>query len=226
MRARFDWPDDALVVLSLRNFRPDTNVEVIVRAFRHVADQEPRARVVLAAQGGPLRARIEALVDQLHLRPLVTLTSVTEQELPGLVASADLLVAMTSSDSTPASLLEAMASGLPAVCARAASIGEWLDHREGGMLVPQGDEHALSSAIVELLGKPALRSSYGDHNRRIVATRVPPAGPRLERLYEKLLQERRSIRDREALRARSAGNETKAGTKHTRRPAAAETAKR
>jgi L-malate glycosyltransferase len=189
LRGRFGWPDDALVVLSLRNFRPDTNIDVIVRAFRRVADQEPRARLVLAARGGPLRPRIEALVDQLGLRSLVALTSANEPELPRLVASCDLLVAMTRSDSTPASLLEAMASRLPAVCARAASIDEWIDHRKGGLLVPQGDEQALSSAVTELLADPELRHRYGDHNRRTVTTRVPPPGPMLERLYERLLQE-------------------------------------
>jgi glycosyltransferase involved in cell wall biosynthesis len=191
LRARFGWPDDALVVLSLRNFRPDTNVDVIVRAFRRVADRDPRARLVLAARGGPLQSKIEALLDQLRLRPLVALTSATEQELPGLIASADLLVAMTRSDSTPASLLEAMASGLPAVCARAASLDEWLDHREGGLLVPQGDEQALSSALAELLADSELRRRYGEHNRWIVTARVPPPGPELEGLYQRLLQHKK-----------------------------------
>jgi glycosyltransferase involved in cell wall biosynthesis len=192
LRARFGWPDDALVLLSLRNFRPDTNIDVIVRAFRRIADQEPLARLVLAAQGGPLQAEIEALVDELRLGALVAFTSVGEHELPALVASSDLLVAMTRSDSTPASLLEAMASGLPAVCARAASLDEWLDHREGGLLVPQGDEQALSSAVTELLADPELLRRYGEHNRQLVAERVLPAGPQLEQLYLKLLRERGS----------------------------------
>lgn len=227
LRARFGWPGDALVVLSLRNFRPDTNVDVIVRAFRSVADQEPRARLVLAAQGGPLRARMEALVDQLRLRPLVAFTSATERELPGLVASADLLVAMTRSDSTPASLLEAMASGLPAICARAASIDEWLEHREGGLLVPQNDEQALISAITELLANPALRASYGEHNRRTVTARVPPPGPQLERLYEQLLLEQGSSSRLADPAARSLETgAVKTAAERTRRPVGSETAGR
>jgi glycosyltransferase involved in cell wall biosynthesis len=227
MRARFGWPDDALVLLSLRNFRPDTNVDVIVRAFRRVADQTPRARLVLAARGGPLQPKIEALLDQLRLRPVVALTSATEEELPGLVASADLLVAMTRSDSTPASLLEAMASGLPAVCARAASLDEWLDHREGGLLVPQGDEQALSSAVVELLADPDLRRRYGEHNRRLVTARVPPPGPQLERLYERLLDEQGSSSSLASSAARSPKISTAStGTEHARRRTRAETARR
>jgi hypothetical protein len=81
-----------------------------------------------------------------------------------------------------------MASGLPAVCARAASLDEWLDHRQGGLLVPQGDEDRLTAAVLELLADPDLRRRYGQHNRRIVTARVQPPGPQLEQLYQRLLQ--------------------------------------
>jgi glycosyltransferase involved in cell wall biosynthesis len=186
-RARLGWPDDALVLLSLRNFRPDTNIDVVVRAFAQVVAVEPRARLVLAATAGPLRGEIEALVDRLGLRPWVAFVSAGEAELPSLVASSDLLVAMTRSDSTPASLLEAMAAGLPAVCARAASLDEWLEHRDGGLFVPQLDAAALASSVLTLLGDEPLRRRFGERNRRFVLERVPPAGPELERVYMRLL---------------------------------------
>jgi glycosyltransferase involved in cell wall biosynthesis len=186
-RARLGWPDDALVVLSLRNFRPDTNIDVIVRAFAQVVAVEPRARLVLAATAGPLRGEIEGLVDRLGLRPSVAFVSAGESELPSLVASSDLLVAMTRSDSTPASLLEAMAAGLPAVCARAASLGEWLEHGDGGLLVPQRDAAALASSVLTLLGDESLRQRFGERNRQFVMERVSPAGPELERVYLSLL---------------------------------------
>ena len=48
LRASLGWPDDALVILSLRNFRPDTNLDIAVRAFARVAEDEPRARLLLA----------------------------------------------------------------------------------------------------------------------------------------------------------------------------------
>jgi glycosyltransferase involved in cell wall biosynthesis len=187
LRARFGWPGDALVVLSLRNFRPDTNLDIVVRAFRRVVAKEPRARLVLAARGGPLRGEIEALVARFDLAPFVSFVSVGEAELPGLVGSADVLVAMTSSDSTPASLLEAMASGLPAVCADAASVDEWLEPNQGGVFVAQRDEQALASSLLELLADVERRRRYGEYNRRVVATRVEPPGPQLDRLYRQLI---------------------------------------
>ena len=57
MRARLGWPEDALVVLSLRNFRPYTNLDVVLRAFTRLVRDEPRARLLLAARGGPVEGR-------------------------------------------------------------------------------------------------------------------------------------------------------------------------
>ena len=38
LRSSLGWPDDALVVLSLRSFRPDTNLDVLL-AFVRIADE-------------------------------------------------------------------------------------------------------------------------------------------------------------------------------------------
>jgi glycosyltransferase involved in cell wall biosynthesis len=191
-RTRLGWPDDALIMLSLRNFRPDTNVDVIVRAFRRVLDREPRARLVLAAKGGPLEREITELVTRLGLGPYTSFCTAGEAELPSLVASGDVLVAMTRSDSTPSSLLEAMASGLPAVCAQAASIDEWLAPGAGGEIVPQRDEAALADAVLGLFAAPERRHAYGERNRAVISERIPTSGPGLdlERLYRRLVSAR------------------------------------
>jgi glycosyltransferase involved in cell wall biosynthesis len=186
-RARLGWPEDALVILSLRNFRPDTNIDLVVRAFAAVARQEPRARLYLAARSGPLRSQVEALIDELGLRPLVAIRFVGPDELPAVVASADAVVQMTSSDSTPASLLEAMASGLAAVCGEAPSLDEWVLQGEGAEIVPPRDVDALAAALSKVLGDPDLRQAYGERNRRVVHELLADPGASLEALYLRVL---------------------------------------
>jgi len=187
-RASLGWPADALVVLSLRNFRPDTNVDLIVRAFAAVAREEPRARLFLAARSGPLRGQVEAVIDELGLRPLVALGFVGPDELPAVVASADAVVQMTDSDSTPASLLEAMASGLPAVCGRAPSLDEWVGPGDGAEIVSPRDPEALAAALVKVLRDAELRRTYGERNRRFVHEHLADPGAALEALYVRLLE--------------------------------------
>jgi L-malate glycosyltransferase len=186
LRERLGWPGNALVVLSLRAFRPDTNLDVLVRAFAQVAEEEPRARLLLAARTGPLRREIQELVAALGLDHVVAFEAVPPEELPQVVAAADLAVSLADSDSAPPSLLEAMASRLPVVCAHAASIDEWVAQGEGAEMVPRRDDEATAAAILLLCRNDELRRRYGERNRRIILERAAPAGPALEALYRKL----------------------------------------
>ncbi len=64
-------------------------------------------------------------------------------------------------DGIPTALLEAMASGLPAVATDAGSITEVIDDGQDGVMVPQRDAEALSVAILELLRNPQYRQRLG-----------------------------------------------------------------
>jgi glycosyltransferase involved in cell wall biosynthesis len=185
--ARFGWPPDSIVVLSLRNYRPDTNIDVIVRAFARVSREDPRARLVLAARAGPLREEIERLIGELALEDRVAMHFAAPAELPELCASADVAVSLASSDATPASMLESMASRLPLVMGDAVTIDEWITSGDGGEIVPPRDEDAVAAALLQLIRDPELRRRYGERNERLVRDRVPAPGPALEKLYYELL---------------------------------------
>ena len=161
LRARLGWPDDARIVLSLRNFRPYTNVDVVVRAFAAVAKDEPRARLLLAARGGDTREEIEALVDELGIRPLVAFERVEWEDLPRVIPNADVAVTIADTDSTPASLLETMASRVAVVAGSAPSIDEWLEQGEGaapfsGQDIGQFREKGVALIDVGLPGQSAI----------------------------------------------------------------------
>jgi glycosyltransferase involved in cell wall biosynthesis len=185
-RERLGRPEDAFVVLSLRNFRPDTHIDVLVRAFDRVRREEPRARLVLAARGGPLRGEVEQLVDQLGLRDAVTFVTVPAAELPTLIASADVAVTLTDSDSSPPSLLESMASGLPLVATPAASIEEWVRQGDGAEIVSNADDASVADALLRLARDPGLRARYGERNRRVVLDAYGDPTAELERIYEEV----------------------------------------
>jgi glycosyltransferase involved in cell wall biosynthesis len=187
LRARLGWPEDALVVLSLRNYRPYTNLDVVVRAFARVASNEPRARLLLASRGGTTRPELEALVDELGIRQSVVFERVEWEDLPGVAAAADVAVTIAGSDSTPASLLEVMASRVPVVAGKTWSIDEWISEDEGGALVECRDEDAVTSALGALLADPELRRRHGERNERYVRSRLGDPGEQLETLYRELL---------------------------------------
>ncbi|MDQ4081668.1 MAG: glycosyltransferase family 4 protein [Actinomycetota bacterium] len=187
--ARFGWPSDSLVVLSLRNYRPNTNLDVLVHAFARVVAEVPQARLLLAARGGWTREEIERLVDELGLRERIAFHFAAPDELPELCASADVGVSIASTDATPASMIESMASRLPMVMGDAVTIDEWITQGEGGEVVPCRDVEAVTRALLTLLRDPDLRRRYGERNERVVRERLAePPGEALEAVYAHVLE--------------------------------------
>jgi glycosyltransferase involved in cell wall biosynthesis len=190
LRRRLGWSDDSLVVLSLRNYRQNTNLDVLVRAFARAQREVPQARLVLAARGGWTKEEIDRLLDDLTLRDYVAQVEALSHELPLYTASADLGVSIASTDATPASMLESMAARLPMVMGDAVTIDEWIAPGEGGEVVECRDEDAVTEALVKLLRDPDLRRRYGERNERVVRERLGDPGEQLESLYLRLLGER------------------------------------
>ncbi len=190
LAARYGWPDDSLVILSLRNYRPNTNLDVLLRAFDRVSREEPRVRLIMAARGGWIRDEIEAVLDELELRDRVAQMFAAPDELAELCASSDIGVSIASTDATPASMIESMASGLPMVMGDAITIDEWVTTGEGGEVVDCRDVDAVTAALLKLVRDPDLRSRYGERNIRVTRERLPPPGPALVDLYRDMLGRR------------------------------------
>jgi L-malate glycosyltransferase len=187
LAARYGWPDDSLVILSLRNYRPNTNLDVVLRAFERVSRQEPQVRLILAARGGWIRDEIEALIDQLGLRDRLVQIFARPDETPELCASSDIGISIASTDATPASMIECMASRLPLVMGDAVTIDEWITTGAGGEVIDCRDVDACEAALLRLVRDPQLRRAYGERNERVVRERLSPPGPAMEAMYRKIL---------------------------------------
>jgi glycosyltransferase involved in cell wall biosynthesis len=180
-------PEDALIVMSLRNFQDRTNIDVLVRAFARLHRDVDGARLVLAARAGQTRAKIEQLVADLGIEQVVRFHRVEPEGLPRLVASADIVVSIADTDSSPASLLEAMASGRPLVAGWCPSIDEWVGAGDGAEMVECRDEEAVYQALSTLAADAGMRARYGARNVRVVSERLGEAGPALVELYRALI---------------------------------------
>ncbi len=147
-------------------------------AFRlRVAGDGP-LRPVLEAQ-----ARAEGLQDRvewLGLRP--------HQELPEVYRSADLFVLPSLSEGMSNAVLEALASGLPAIVTDVPGTEELVRDGKNGFCVPPGEPGALERPLERLLKDPELRRRLGRASRaeaeRFAWSRQ---GERYLQLYERVL---------------------------------------
>ena len=146
-------------VVSIANFRPQKNHELLLRAFATVRQQVPNARLLLIG-GGRGEGEIRGLADSLGLRSAIELTGYVDDVWPYLARSH---VFALSSDYEPLgiSVLEGMAAGLPVVATGVGGVPELIRPGFNGELVAPGDVVGMAAALLRLLASPTLARSLG-----------------------------------------------------------------
>jgi L-malate glycosyltransferase len=152
-RARAGWDQPAngrkpFVILSLRAWEPLYGVDVVVKAFAMAAQECPELRLMLLGSGSQA-GLVQSLLlrNQLHDRVLLG-GQVNNDTLPDYYHSADLYVSASHSDGSSVSLMEALASGLPALVSDIPGNREWIIPGREGWLFPDGDENALAESMI------------------------------------------------------------------------------
>jgi glycosyltransferase involved in cell wall biosynthesis len=111
------------------------------------------------------QAARNALIDRVELRGWQGWN-----HLPEIYRGADIFVLPAYDSGMPAALLEAMATGLPVIAARAAGMAEAVLHDETGVLVPPRDSDALADALTLMIADPARWEAYGRAGRARIET--------------------------------------------------------
>ena len=162
------------VVLSPRNFTPLYNQDRILAAFAMLQQKRPQAFLLMKNYGGDPQV-VDAIQRDIEARGLQDkvriLDSVPYDEMPALYRTADVTVSIPSSDATPMSLLEAMASGSPVVVGDLPSLREWVVDRETGCVVDHSDIADVAQAMHDILADQELRARLIRDARKLVTAR-------------------------------------------------------
>lgn len=159
-------PGAYLFVCAAR-LHPQKGHSVLLDAVRQLVDADVGPFAVLLAGSGPLRGEIEARVRERRLAHHVRLLGLRD-DMPSLFLQCDAFVLASLYEGLPLAILEAMAAGLPIVATTVGGVGEVVEHRRHGLLVPPGDAHALAAAMAELIRNPAQGRAMGQAARAIV----------------------------------------------------------
>jgi glycosyltransferase involved in cell wall biosynthesis len=156
-------------VLTVANLRPEKSHETLISAAAALAGDLPELRFRIAGDG-PRRAALEALVRDRGLTSRVEFLGHRE-DIPSLLADADVFVLPSRSEAFPNSAIEAMAAGLPVVASATGGLVDLVDHARTGLLVPPGDSARLALALRRLAADPARAAAMGEAGRDDVRQR-------------------------------------------------------
>jgi glycosyltransferase involved in cell wall biosynthesis len=159
VRARYRLPDR--FILSISTLEPRKNFIGLIAAFNHLATTSRRPPIadlhlVIAGGKGWLYDDIFAAAEASPVRKRIHLTGfVADEELPALYSLADLFAFPSHYEGFGIPVLEAMACGIPVVCADNSSLPEVAG--DAALLVEGTDTDALAEAMAKLLIDISLR---------------------------------------------------------------------
>jgi glycosyltransferase involved in cell wall biosynthesis len=133
---------EGLAVLCMGRLAPEKNLELVVQAFDALAQKVLGARMVLVGDG-PLRSDLQARRPGYHFAG-----QRSGADLARHVASADLFLFPSMSETFGNVVTESMASGVPVVAFDHAAAAQLIEPDYNGQRVPLGDEAAFITAAV------------------------------------------------------------------------------
>jgi glycosyltransferase involved in cell wall biosynthesis len=166
-RVRAEWQANAdeLLIGVIGRLVSWKGQHILIRAFARIAERFPQARVIFV--GSPLfdtdkyATQLKTESAQLGLNTRVTFAGF-RPDLPQTLAALDIIVhTALEKDSTPLSVVSAMAAGKPIVCTNVIGTAELFDDGVDGLLVPSGDADALADKLILLLNDMNLRRRLG-----------------------------------------------------------------
>ena len=141
------------VLMHISNFRAVKRVRDVVGIYARVSKEIPSVLVMVG--DGPERIDAEQEARRLGVQDRVFFLGKLEAVAP-LLASADLFLIPSQSESFGLSALEALATGVPVVGSRAGGLPEVVRDGETGALCAVGDVEGMSAAAIRLLTDDAL----------------------------------------------------------------------
>ena len=141
------------------------NHKVLLRAAARLCNRFHFLEFLLVGDGS-LRPELEREAESLGLKGHVFFLG-DRQDIPAVLASLDISVQPSSSESLSNAILESMAAGVPVIASRVGGNSELIT-RDRGILVAPHDDKALADAIERLLRNATMRADFGCNAKRFV----------------------------------------------------------
>lgn len=151
-------PTHAVMILSVGELNKNKHHEIIIRAMEHIPD----AHYVIAGQGELLN-KLKELAAKYSVSDRVHFLGFRD-DVKQLYKTADLFCLPSYREGLSASVMEAMASGLPVVCSDIRGNRDLIIPNKGGILVNAEDIQGFTRAIIFLSGSADVRRKMSFFN--------------------------------------------------------------
>jgi glycosyltransferase involved in cell wall biosynthesis len=191
IRAEFGFAADAPLVFFAGRLAEQKRLGDLLKALDLLQHVQPDLRTLIAGDG-PLRSQLEETARLYELGDRVRFLGHRE-DVPRLMAAADLVVLPSAYEGLPNVVLEAMRFLKPVVATAAPGTTEVVADGQTGLLVPIGDHKSLARAIRDVIRDRGLARRLGEAGRARVDTHFAAQTmiDQFAGLYEELVRAKR-----------------------------------
>jgi len=189
LRESLGIPPEALIVGKVARLFELKGHEYLLQAAPAIVARFPTVRFLLVGDGN-LREELEAEIARLGLTEHFIFTGlVPPADVCRYTALMHVLVHLSLREGLPRTVVQALASGVPAIGFPLDGTPEVILDGETGLLCPTGDAAAVGEAVCDLLGDPERRRAMGAAGQELVLERFSwqRMGQVLEQEYLRLL---------------------------------------
>ncbi len=155
-----------LQFIAIGRFVKQKDYPNLLHAFKKLTETQEAELIILGK--GPLKSKVEQLVEALNLKNNVQLVGFDPNPYKYL-KHADVFVLSSLHEGMPGVLIQAMAAGVACISTDCPTgPNEIIEHEKNGILVPVGDSNVLAGAMLSLASDSALREKYGEAAKKSV----------------------------------------------------------
>lgn len=188
IRTELKLPKDKILVLFIARFTLHKQPLTLIKGFAEAVKQNTNMHLLMVGDGDQ-KEEAKQLIEYLQIGEHVTLEKF-RQDVPDVLAAADIFVLPSLWEGLPIGLLEAMAMGKAIIASNADGTREIVEHNKNGVLVSiNALQKETTEALVQLSKQPQFRKELEINARATINERFNAVSMTrtIESIYTKLV---------------------------------------
>jgi len=157
---RFDRPGNKLLFSGTWIDRK--GIRQIVEAFSVLAGRHPSIKLGILGAGISASRVLADFPDALHSRISVLPPVLSHVDYAELHLDYDIFLLPSFFEGTPATLVQAMGTGMPVIASATCGMRDIIDHEKNGILIAPGNSGQIVSSVELLMNDKGLRQRLGE----------------------------------------------------------------
>ncbi len=191
---KFDIPKNKQIITYVGRVDSEKHIHILLEAYSKIMTDKNHLLIV---GGGTDMDRLKNIAYRLGIHKQTTFTGrVSDEDIVELHKVGDVFCMPSPAELQCITLLEAMASGKPAVAVEAGAVGELCQDGRNGFMCEKDDSDAIAAALEKILGDKKLGEKFSKESLKIASTHdIQHTLDRFEEIYASVISARNELSD-------------------------------